>query len=418
MNRLVYILYLLYASKIAFSPIDIQSAYPLVPLDPFHMGLFSQFLKYALIGFAVFNLNSIWVEIRRFPIVYVLFGYAVFTLVYATDVSVTMQALTNVAPIFLVPVVLSKKIENMQIISDTFFVFSALIFVSVTMAYLQSPLAIMSDSSGNWRGIFAHKNAFGPFCAFGLWASIIFRRLQSMGTTKVLSYFATAFALVGLIYSGSSGSLLAFSGALIAVIFYEKYHLFSQHRSVIAILGFATFVILIVLFKDQTDDFLSIFGRDTTFTGRNRVWSTLVPQIYNRPFGLGYGASSLPQIVVLVSQSVNQYYNAIDNAYLVVALELGLPMTIIYFLFLLKSSLTSERVAKNLGYSETFCCIFLLLLAFVEKSGGPYASIPFAFLLIAYCKNRSDESETVKLKKESATETRAPEISSLASRTS
>jgi exopolysaccharide production protein ExoQ len=290
--------------------------------------------------------------------------------------------------------------------------------VSVTMAYLQSPLAIMSDSSGNWRGIFAHKNAFGPFCAFGLWVSIIFRRLQSMGTAKVLSYCATAFALVGLIYSGSSGSLLAFSGALIAAIFYEKYHVFSQHRSVIAILGFATFVILIVLFKDQTDDFLSIFGRDTTFTGRNRVWSTLVPQIYNRPFGLGYGASSLPQIVVLVSQSVNQYYNAIDNAYLVVALELGLPMTIIYFLFLLKSSLTSERVAKNLGYSETFCCIFLLLLAFVEKSGGPYASIPFAFLLIAYCKNRSDESETVKLKKESATETRAPEISSLASRTS
>ena len=142
---------------------------------------------------------------------------------------------------------------------------------------------------GAWRGVFSEKNGFGGLMAF---AFLIFAGAALLKPKRALLWWPMAALALGLLLLSTSKtslvSLMLGVAALGFVLLVRRGAAMAVVASYFAVIGLVGLGAGIVL---APETFLAILGKDATFTGRTKIWASVLRLIDARPLlGYGYGA--------------------------------------------------------------------------------------------------------------------------------
>ncbi len=167
----------------------------------------------------------------------------------------------------------------------------ALTVVGSILAIVLMPDAGIDSAGTNhaWRGVFGQKNSLGRMMTLGI---LVYLFLAYDNKSRRLFYGFAALVCTGMLYMAGSATSAVAVPILIGLIY-----LFRISRRRPTGLVFASAMLAIVgftcagmLFFDG-NDFFSLLGRDSSFSGRLDIWSAVMPKIMANPW-LGYGFSS------------------------------------------------------------------------------------------------------------------------------
>lgn len=228
--------------------------------------------------------------------------------------------------------------------------------------------------SGDWKGLFPHKNALGMQMAFAmivLWIG----RPKSLPKWLIASAGMGAAVLLVLAHSATSLAL-----TMLIFMFYAAFHVFRLRRPRTLPLWIALAPLVLSLsiaaFAER-DKFLALMSRDSTFTGRTELWSAVTDAIRVRPL-LGYGyavfwrwgatGDASDVITAIHWTGVEQAH----NGYLDLCLDLGLAGLLLFmcgFFAALRSAAGKfTRESGGLAKWPLMFLLFFFLYNFVEGS--------------------------------------------------
>ncbi len=214
-----------------------------------------------------------------------------------------------------------------------------LIFCFVLAVFFPMVGAMMWEPyNGAWRGIFWHKNQFGPMAAF-FGMVFLFLALENHGRKdgNPLPYLVFyLFSLVNVFFSKSvAGYIVAILTTFAVILAFGWLRLRSRLRPIhyYSALGMGMFTA--VLLAINLDFVFGIFNRDTSLTGRLPLWDYLLREvILERPWqGYGFGAFwSLASNRIQVQSVLGWLFPVAigDNGFLDILLNLGLAGLLLF----------------------------------------------------------------------------------------
>lgn len=228
--------------------------------------------------------------------------------------------------------------------------------------------------SGDWKGLFPHKNALGMQMAF---AMIVLWIGRPKGVAKWLMVSAGTGAAILLILAHSATSLAL---TILIFMFYAAFHIFRLRRSRTLPLWIALTPLVVSLAIGavaEKDKFLALLSRDSTFTGRTELWSAVADAIQVRPV-LGYGyavfwrwgatGDASDVITAIHWTGVEQAH----NGYLDLCLDLGLAGLILFacgfFAAFRRAAREFTTESGRLAKWPLMFLLFFFLYNFVEGS--------------------------------------------------
>ena len=169
-----------------------------------------------------------------------------------------------------------------------YWTFILIIITSVLLAIVIPKYAFMSGvHAGAFRGIFGHKNYFGPIMIVGLLIFLIkvFERIKHNLWLNWF-YVFTCIVLIVLSRSGNATLMLAIMLCLffISLILRSRYEIMISTFLTFAIIG----LVGITWFSSNQAVFFAAIGEDPSLTGRTEIWGYIWDTIQQRPW-LGYG---------------------------------------------------------------------------------------------------------------------------------
>ena len=169
-----------------------------------------------------------------------------------------------------------------------FWTFAAMLITSILFAVAIPKYAFMAGvHEGAFRGIFSHKNTFGPIMVLGVLIFLI-RTFDRSKNYTWLSWLYVAISMVLIVLSKSGNALLLL--LIMLPLFFISRILRSRYEIMIS--AFLTFAIvgLMVIhwFNNNQEVFFAAIGEDATLTGRTEIWQYVWDMIQQRPW-LGYG---------------------------------------------------------------------------------------------------------------------------------
>ena len=116
----------------------------------------------------------------------------------------------------------------------------------------------------------------------------------------------------------------------------------------------ATVLLLVVygLFLDPAIGLTAAVGRDSSLTGRTRIWNEVLPLTVNPVFGAGYESFWLGKRLDRIWLENGQHINQAHNGYLEVYLDLGLVglvLVVVVMIWGYRNAIQTVRRAPNLG---------------------------------------------------------------------
>jgi exopolysaccharide production protein ExoQ len=214
-------------------------------------------------------------------------------------------------------------VDRMKVLSASFAVsaIGSLVFIAVFPEY-----GIMQDGdlAGAWRGVFTHKNHFGPVMAVAVFTELfILVALRGRPRWRFASLGAY-FVLVVLSHSATALLLsLAYLAGTCLYLLWQRNKLMGVVISTMA--AFLLFASLFTLWVDPGFA-LGTVGRDTTLTGRTELWPAIIELIDQRPvLGWGYRAmfQSDDASTAVIDRAASWGAGSSHNGFLEIALELG-----------------------------------------------------------------------------------------------
>lgn len=143
-------------------------------------------------------------------------------------------------------------------------------------------------SSGDWSGLFTHKNALGRS---GLVNAIIFVfAARLFPSRRVLYYCFTLLSVVLIVGANSQTALVGFFLLMILMVLFTGLR---AHRTLYGGVAFGLFGTAVAAAAFVTTNLGPIsqsLGRDATLTGRTQLWQDCIHEILRKPL-LGYGWS-------------------------------------------------------------------------------------------------------------------------------
>ena len=258
-----------------------------------------------------------------------------------------------------------------------------LLAISAVLALSGSDYALTHFMQPGWRGIVSDKNYFGVVSGLMLLLTLYLPAI----VRKPIRLRAGVIALCGLCLacSNAKGALLATMAGIAFVFLHNRYLVnYSLWKKAVVLTVLASLIAYFGIL--YLPDLLVMLGRDPTLSNRTLIWAGVLPLTFTHPFGMGYGMSGGAAAYSAVSVTVNSLYAPIDNAYIVLALDLGWSFVAIYVVWLLSLVLKPrQEVGEPIVGSELLIAIaaFNLVLGFVLVVGGPYIGFPLLLLFIA-----------------------------------
>ena len=223
-----------------------------------------------------------------------------------------------------------------------------------------------------WVGVTTQKNSLGRLCLisafFLMWAiQKAWPHRKSLGVKGRLAADLAVLFITLLILRGPGGAYSATSIAalLIGVALYQylrwlrKHDLPLQSNLLLVVIIVAIAFGLLIPLGSVSAGFVSILGRDQTFTGRTEIWQAILPVAWRSPIiGVGYGEFWIkPPISYNLSIMVNEAH----NGFLDIFTELGLVGLAIFIGFILSSCRMAQRAMSNDFAWGAFAFSFFLI---------------------------------------------------------
>ena len=191
-------------------------------------------------------------------------------------------------------------------------------------------------NSGEWRGIFDHKNGLGSAMALSIlveWYLPVFTPLS-----RLCNRGAIVLSAVLLYFSHSITPVVALLGTLVAIEIY-KFSTRQLRVPLYALVSTAAgcVAVIVVAFLTQTEKVTGLLGRSSDLTGRTEIWSWVVSFINLRPiWGYGYSgfwSGASPESVV-IDRTMGTMIMYSHNGYLEILLTLGMVGLVLTLSFL------------------------------------------------------------------------------------
>lgn len=178
-----------------------------------------------------------------------------------------------------------------------------------------------------WRGIYHQKNVLGRLMSL---SGVIFLLLAlSSHTSRWLKWSGAGISVGLMILANSATSLVAFMVLLILLPLYKTL----RRQFTLAAPTFIAVTLMAgtaaIWLADNSENVLTALGRDATLTGRTKIWSAVLSNIWERPWlGYGYGGfwrgweGESAQVWLMLPQ--NNLPTHAHNGFLDIWLDLGL----------------------------------------------------------------------------------------------
>jgi len=180
-------------------------------------------------------------------------------------------------------------------------------------------------SHGTLLGIYPHKNSLSAMLLLGV-VTLLNRTKPDVSRQSKIAW--TVFYVVLMAFSKSAtalGLLLLCAVLNVIVRSWRRLSPFSRTLSLLAYLG-ATFLIVVFLLS-RSDEILGVFGRDSTLSGRSRIWEGTYYAWKLRPlFGYGWWVAfdERSEASRTIYQFTQWYVPNAHNSFLTMLLFLGL----------------------------------------------------------------------------------------------
>jgi exopolysaccharide production protein ExoQ len=265
--------------------------------------------------------------------------------------------------------------------------------VSLVVVAAFPAIGIMHDAhnpelDGAWRGFTPHKSVFGTILVLGFqiyaWRAFFESKRRWLHVGIAVAMMAVCF----LARSSTAFIAMSFSVLLLAILAVRRSELRMRFLPELAFWGLLIIALLFLPFMLTT--LVHLLGKDISLTGRIPLWQSLMPFIADRPLiGYGYGTfwvANSPQMILV--QRLNPW-NPPDahNAYIGVALELGLPGAIIATGLLLSVIFRAYRTSRSTGLAwPAFLFAFAFVYAITNMVETPLLSMGnFFTFMLAFC---------------------------------
>lgn len=188
---------------------------------------------------------------------------------------------------------LASNWDDRRIIKTVALALGVIAVLSVAMLVFAPQLAVHaapSSHAGDWRGALLHKNLLGREMALGALLSLTLG-VGAWDLRRRLAWWATSMLMIVLVIGSGSvtGLILLLAGgiafALIAIPAANGME--RAVRRLVRTLAVAAVALTLVF---GAEPILNVLGRDTTLTGRDRIWELSAGYIQANPMGHGYGA--------------------------------------------------------------------------------------------------------------------------------
>lgn len=227
--------------------------------------------------------------------------------------------------------------------------------------------------------------------AFLLFLSMILDYLVMKRKKIKLSIFLNFITIFCIFKCESRGSLFAYSVFLLLKYFKVFENIISKNRKkifLIVLLIGAMFPLVYVLMYENNINFSIPFINKSLYTGRERLWGTMLEELENSKFGLLLGLGTN-------HQTSNGLISNYHNWYLGFLYTFGAPSLIIYFIILINNIMKIE--SNYILYA--FISLFVFGL-FESAALSPIIQMLIFLLLIFDRKERMEVKKNEKIIKE------------------
>lgn len=335
LDHVTLILFLVYAAHVVVSPLDGQVVGARRLSDSYGQlinGSYGQlyFIAYLIVR-AEFVLGTLRVFLSPLGLIA---GLAMLSTAWSIDPVTTLHRAGDLLLCLLLPAVLMRGLGYEACLRVTWFTFAAILLLSVALAVAGNDYGLMGGvHAGLWRGLFDHKNSFGPFA--GIVAIFSFLAPPAITRFTWLGRGVGAIALVALVLANSATAIVAI--ALAAVIMFQIYLCQRARFS-----ATKTFIVMSscmaaggAIAAGVTTAALKMLDRNATLTGRTGLWEGALPYTWAHPLGFGYGLGGGEMVLNAARQS-SKWYDApsLHSGYITLAVDLGWPAVVMFAAFL------------------------------------------------------------------------------------
>jgi exopolysaccharide production protein ExoQ len=305
---------------------------------------------------------------------------------YASFKTFFSQLLIMLVSIMAVLAYYERRIVLIKTLYVCFFIFVA---ASVAIVWLFPGVGVDIVNFGRprWIGVSDHPNELGVTALVLIWLSMNY---FYMGTSKKWTVLAITMAYYVIVMADSITSLVT----ALAVMFYVfyRYKISKLHfifKMFLFLLVFLFFVAIIGFYKsfpDLISSLLEAGGRNSTLTGRTKLWNKAVLSLRGH-WLFGYGFDNLKQVTQRQYKQMYQMSH-LHNGYLEVLLKGGILGWIllgvvivktIYYQFKIRKRHRAEFVFLSSGF------VMIFIHNFAQSSllkGNITLSVLFVFIAI------------------------------------
>jgi O-antigen ligase len=143
-------------------------------------------------------------------------------------------------------------------------------------------------------------------------------------------------------------------------------------------------LVMVGLFLDPAIGLTEAVGRDSSLTGRTRIWDEVLPLTVNPVFGAGYESFWLGPRLDKIWLENGQHINQAHNGYLEVYLDLGLVGLVLVLIVLIvgyRNAMQTIRRTPNLGSLQLAFVVVALIYNLTEHAFRDLHPVWIMFLL-------------------------------------
>lgn len=270
--------------------------------------------------------------------------------------------------------------DRMRCLSMSF-VFSAVGSLLCVAFFPHFGIMEAGELAGAWRGVFPHKNVFGPAMAVAVFTEL-YLLIKGEGRSRWRFALLAGFAvLVGLSQSATAWILaLLYVGGACLYMLWRRQRLAAS----VAVLSCSLVVLaaVIALWSDPGMA-LNAVGKDASITGRTTLWEVVLAFIREKPLlGWGYHAMWVlgdPNTIYADKITGNWGITSAHNAFLEITVQLGLVGFAVILMILVSALASGVRCCRAgiapLGWFSVVFFVGAILAAQTVETLGRSQSI-------------------------------------------
>lgn len=338
-----------------------------------------------LILVASFGIRRIIAVARLDPLLLILNGYTVLSLIWSIDREETLTAVVSLVLTTLLGVYMAVRFsleEQIRILAVAIIVGMA---ASVLTAILLPQIGTMSipQHLGRWNGIFEHKNVLGYLNTLFI-IVLLYVPVNILNLHRAVRIGLLVLAVAVFVFAQPLTAQLYAVASILTYPVYARWANGPKHR-IPLLIGFAVIVLFasdVLITKQQPqqtvvlDRFEEDVSSDVSVSGRIHLWQASLDAIRQNPvFGYGYQAPFTPGAPVFNSLNWVGWRSA-HNIVLDILLHIGvvgLLLFAVHYLMNLKNIIFIVQNTRQPSWG--FCLVFMLF--FVVSSlidGNGFAS--------------------------------------------